>query len=175
MILMDGIEVVHVVAFDKKNAIGFNNKLAWQLPDDLKRFKEITSNNIVLMGRKTFDSIGKALPHRENIVVSGNVQWEAENTLRFGRIDTALAYCISLAKHQNKRCVYIIGGAEIYSQTLPMTDTILATEIDLDIAEADAYYPAISESDFELTEEIPHIDSTNGTCCVFKTYKKRNP
>lgn len=170
--MIDGIEIIHVVAFDKNNAIGVNNKLAWHIPDDLKHFRDTTSNGIVLMGRKTFDSIGRALPHRENIVVSGNVNWEAPNTLRFGRIDTALSYCVSLAKHQNKKYVHIIGGADVYKQTLPMVDTIQATEVDLTITEADAYYPKIDPELFLLTSEQNHKDSTTGISCIFKTFKK---
>lgn len=160
--MIDGIEIIHVVAFDQNNAIGFNNKLPWSITDDLKHFKEVTHNSIVLMGRKTFESIGKALPHRENVVISGNTEWTAPNTLRFGRIDTALAYCVSLAKHQNKRCVHIIGGAEIYKQTLAQVDKIIATEVELQIPDADAYYPKIDLNEYYLENTNNHSDSVSG-------------
>lgn len=170
--MIDGIEIVHVVAFDQNNAIGLDNKLAWDIPDDLKHFREKTSNGIVLMGRKTFESIGKALPHRENVVVSGNYNWFADNVIRFGRLDTAVAYCVSLAKHQNKKSVFIIGGAEIYKQTLEIIDTIEATQVGLSLTEADAYYPEILETTFTLIQEEEHIDSKTGVLCKFRTYKK---
>lgn len=170
--MIDGIEIVHVVAFDKNHAIGVDNRLAWHIPDDLKHFRETTANSIVLMGRKTLESIGRALPHRENIVVSGNALWEAPNTIRFGRIDTALAYCVSLAKNQNKKQVHIIGGAQIYKQTLSVVDTIEATEVDLTVIGADAFYPSFTPDQFALTTEKDHVDAISGINCTFKTFKK---
>ena len=170
--MIDGIEIVHVVAFDENQAIGFENKLAWHIPDDLKHFKEITHNSIIIMGRKTFESIGKALPHRENIVISRDVRWVAENTLRFGRVDTAVAYAVSLAKHQNKKSVFVIGGGEVYQQTQGIVDRIEATKVCMRIENADTHYPPISENEFSLLSSVNKVDNKSGINIIFNTFKR---
>lgn len=131
-----------VVAISKNNAIGKNNQLLWHLPNDLKFFKKITSNHCIIMGRKTFESIGKPLPNRTNIVIS-RTKLEVDGVLFFDSVEKALNYC----KSQNQEEVFIIGGGEIYKSTLPLAHKIFLTEVDVEI-EADVYFPLIKNQDW---------------------------
>ena len=104
-----------VVAMSENNAIGKDNKLLWHLPADLKHFKEITSGHTILMGRKTFDSIGRPLPNRRNIVITRNADLSLEGVEIYNGLEQALAAC------RNEAEVFLIGGAEIYRQAILFT------------------------------------------------------
>ena len=128
-----------IAAVDRRMAIGFENKLLFWLPNDLKRFKALTTGNTVLMGRKTFESLPKgALPNRRNIVLSSSPDTVCPGAEVFPSLEAALQSC------KEEEHVYIIGGASIYQQALSFADELCLTEIDSTASEADAYFPEVS-------------------------------
>ena len=133
-----------IVAVGKNNEIGKNNELLWHLPNDLKYFKQITLGLPIIMGRKTFESIGRPLPGRVNVIVTRNSNFKPEGCIVVDSIQNAMKATMSA---QN---VMIIGGADIYSQTLPIADRIYLTEVDAEL-EADKFFPSIDQN---LWEEI---------------------
>ena len=127
-----------IVATDKNLAIGNQNKLLFWLPNDLKRFKELTTGNTIIMGRNTFLSLPKgALPNRRNIVLSTRKDASFPGAETFSSLEEAINNCSEEEK------VFIIGGASVYKQALPMADVLCITEIDAEAPEADTYFPAI--------------------------------
>ena len=132
-------ERIIIAAVDDNNAIGYKGELLVRIPDDLKRFKELTTNNIVIMGRKTYESIGKPLPNRQNIIVSRSniVLPDCSNTY----IVDSLKAAFELAESLTGDKVYVIGGGQIYDQAIDWVDTIELTEIYEDYPNADAFFP----------------------------------
>lgn len=159
-----------IVAMDKNRVIGADNKMPWHLPSDLKRFKAMTMGHWIVMGRKTFESIGKPLPGRINAVVSKNPDSikSAEGILVLNSLD-------SLKNLEVLDDLFIIGGAEIYKQTLPIADMLYVTLIDNEFT-GDAYFPEIKESDWELTEQLEGDPKTDNFPYSFRylTYKRKN-
>jgi dihydrofolate reductase len=140
-----------IVAIANKNAIGQNNDLLTYIPNDLKRFKELTTGHPIIMGRKTFDSLPKgALPNRRNIVISRDEQLAIEGAEVVHSPEEALKLCV------NEPEVFIIGGATIYKAFLPKADKLYLTLIDKTFDNADTFFPDISEVDWEETyrEEV---------------------
>ena len=135
-----------IAACSKNRIIGNDNKLIWNVPGDLKRFKELTSGHTILMGRKTYESIGKPLPNRRNIVLSRNTT-EINNCLVY----SSLIEVLNLYKND----LFVIGGGEIYKQCLPYANKIELTYIDKDF-EGDTYFPIIDES-FKITNKIDNV------------------
>lgn len=140
-----------IVAKAEKNVIGGENKLLWHLPADLKFFKEKTSGHHILMGRKTFESIGKALPNRVNLVLTRDENYKKEGVFAVKTLQQA----IDLAQKNDENELFIIGGGEIYKNTISIADTIYITQIDA-IFEGDTFFPALS-SDWKLVSEIEGI------------------
>lgn len=118
-----------VVAVSKNNVIGKDNQLLWKLSDDLKRFKKLTTNHCIVMGRKTYDSIGKALPNRINIIITKNKNFHVDDAIILHNIQDVIEY----AKSKNETELFIIGGGEIYKQVLGITNKIYLTKVDVDI------------------------------------------
>jgi dihydrofolate reductase len=139
-----------IVAIDQENGIGKDNQLLWHLPNDLKFFKNITSGNTIIMGRKTYDSIGRPLPNRRNIVISRNQDLKIEGVEVFENISSALEAC----KTENE--VFIIGGGEIYKQALPFTNKIYLTKVDAN-CEADIFFPSLNEQEWKIISEEKHL------------------
>lgn len=138
-----------VVAVGENNVIGKDNKLLWHLPNDLKFFKNITWAMPVIMGRKTFESMGKPLPGRTNIVITRNKDWQAEGILTAASLDQA----VELAAGLDAREAYIIGGGQIYEQAMPFTDRIYLTLVHTS-PEGDTYYPGIDKSSYQMVSEL---------------------
>ena len=136
--------VTIVVACSSNKVIGNDNKLIWRVPGDLKRFKEMTTGHTVLMGRKTYDSIGKPLPNRRNVVISRDANLLIEGCLMYTKLEDT----INLYKND----LFIIGGEQIYRQSLPFVDKIELTLINKDF-EGDAFFPEIP-TDFIETDRI---------------------
>lgn len=127
-----------IAAIDKNRGIGYQNKLLFWLPDDLKRFKALTTGNTIIMGRKTFESLPKgALPNRRNIVLSSQEDFSCPGAEVFCSLEEALANC------RPDEHIYIIGGASVYRQALPLADALCLTEVDAEAAQADVYFPEI--------------------------------
>lgn len=160
-----------IVGKGKNNEIGKSNDIPWYLPADLKYFKKITTGHAIIMGRKCFDSIGKALPNRTNIVVSRNPDYEIENCILVHSLKAAL----TVAMEKGEEEVFIIGGGEIYKMTLPISNKLYITEIDLEIPDADVFFPAINKEDWELiSEEAHHKDDKNPYNYCFKVYNRKS-
>lgn len=140
------MQVAMIVACDRNHAIGKDNAMPWHLPADLQYFKRITLGKPIIMGRKTFESIGRPLPGRLNIVISRNPGWPAPEGVRGV---TSIADALALARAQAESDeVMIIGGEQIYRAALSEADRIYKTEIDVEVAQADAFFPALSERDW---------------------------
>ncbi len=137
-----------IVAMTEDRVIGLNNRLPWHLSDDLKRFKKITMGHPVIMGRKTFESIGKPLPGRENIVVSGNPSFQAEGAVVVSSLEKALAHSEKTPGEK-----FVIGGARLFEAGLTLADKIYLTLIRRPF-KGDVYFPAIDlEKDLKITKQ----------------------
>ena len=132
-------EIILIAAIDRNRAIGKNGALPWRLPPDLKRFKALTLGQTVLMGRKTFDSIGRALPGRRNFVLTRDPSWRASGVDVFSDFATARQACTSSE-------LWVIGGGEIYTQTLAHADRLEITHVELAVDAADAWFPVIDDA-----------------------------
>ena len=140
-----------IVAIDRANAIGKNNKLIYWLPDDLKRFKVLTTGNTIIMGRNTFLSLPKgALPNRRNIVLTHS-QAKFEGADVFASLEAAIADCRQRAEEGDSQAqeVFIIGGASVYKQALALADRLCLTVIDATCDDADTFFPSISLLDWK--------------------------
>jgi len=151
----------------EKNEIGFENQLLWHLPKDLKHFKDLTSGHPIIMGRKTYESIGKPLPNRTNIVVSRQTDWFEEGILIVGSIKEAVKFAKKIDEE-----VFIIGGGNIYEQTMDVTDRLEVTLVKADL-QADTYFPKIDPKVWKKVNEICHEkDEKNQYDFCFQTYEK---
>jgi dihydrofolate reductase len=155
-----------IVAIARNHAIGKNNQLLWHLPNDLKHFKDVTTGHTVIMGRKTFDSVGKPLPKRRNIVINRQAI-SIEGCEVVNTIESALALCA------NEEEVFIVGGAEIYKQSLSLTDRIYLTIIDHDF-DGDTFFPELNNEEWKETErENFEPDEKNKYSYSFITLERR--
>lgn len=154
-----------VVAIDAQGGIGIRNTLPWRLPEDLAFFKRTTSGHPIIMGRKTFDSIGRPLPNRRNIVVTRNPDWRHEGV----DAATSLAAGIALAGDGE---AFIIGGAQIFAEALPIVDRMIVTRIDKNF-ECDTFFPAVDWSQWEEVSREPHHSNANGFDFAFVVYERR--
>jgi len=139
-----------IAAVAKNGVIGNEGDLPWNLPSDLKRFKEITDNRPIIMGRKTWDSIGRPLPNRDNIIISRNANLEIEGGIICLSTDEAISIAKIKANERGCEEIMVIGGGYIYQEFMNIADKLYITEVDLEI-EGDAYFPKI---DPELFEEV---------------------
>jgi dihydrofolate reductase len=158
-----------VVAVAHDNVIGKSNSLPWYLPADLRHFKEVTTDGTVIMGRKTYESIverlGKALPNRRNIVVT-----RSEHSAPDAEFVNSIEKALQLAADDED--VFIIGGAQIYEQALPLADTIYLTEVDADI-DGDTFFPTLDENEWqEVARESHKKDDKNEYDYAFVTLQK---
>ena len=160
-------ELTIIVAASANNVIGFDNKLIWNIPKDLKRFKELTQGHSVIMGRKTFESLTSPLPNRRNIVVTRNKDYSPEGIEVFSSIEDAIDVC------RDDLQPFIIGGGEIYSQTINLVDKIELTRVYKDY-QGDAFFPDIPLDKFELVSElVNYLDDDSNTKYSFLTYIKK--
>jgi dihydrofolate reductase len=136
-----------IAALAKNRVIGIDNRLPWRLPEDLAHFKALTLNHPILMGRKTFESLGRPLPGRTNIVITRNPGYRPEGCLVADSIPAAVALCRDADE------VFFIGGAELYAQAIPLAGRLYLTEVDIE-AEGDAWFPDYDRSAFtEISRE----------------------
>ena len=164
---MENRELTIIAAVSINNVIGNNNKLIWKLSNDLKRFKNLTTNHSVIMGRKTFESLPNPLPDRDNIVITRDTNYLKPNIQVCSSIEDA----INLTKTDTQP--FIIGGGEIYSQTINIVDKIELTRVHEEF-DGDAYFPEIPLDIFELiNEENYNSDLENEFDYSYLTYKKR--
>jgi len=157
------VKIAHIVATTENNVIGLDNQMPWHLPADLKHFKMITLGKPVLMGRKTFESIGRPLPDRMNIIITRNTEYQAEGCEVVHSVPQALMLA---AKQENVHEIMMIGGANLYAQTLSFADRVYLTRIHTEL-EGDAFYPllkvdewkCVSSKKYKATKKNPHAYS----------------
>ena len=138
------MNIVIIAAVSENNIIGYQGKIPWHIPEDLKRFKELTSGNAVIMGRKTYDSIGKPLPKRTNIVVTRNKNFEAKG------ISVAHSLEDAIKQSQDFGRAYIIGGQQIYEQAMPLADKLELTLVHKAV-QGDSVFPKINYREWKET------------------------
>lgn len=157
-----------IVAVAKNNVIGRNNDIPWYLPADLKYFKKTTLNHHIIMGRKSFDSIGRPLPKRTNIIVTRNPFFIASNCLVTNSVEEAL----QIAKDNGETEVFIIGGAQIYELSKELWDRLYLTEVDVDV-EGDVHFPGLDMNNWKLISEKAHqADDKNEHDYNFKIFER---
>ena len=157
-----------IVAKSINNAIGKDNKLLWKIPDDIKRFKEITTGHTVIMGRKTFESIGKVLPNRLNIILTRDPNYKIDdpNVKILGGVSDLEEYI----NDENEN--FVIGGAQIYSILMPKCQKLYVTQVDKDFV-GDTYFPVIRENEWEVTEKTEGPKDENDFKYEYITYKRK--
>ena len=140
-----------IIAVAQNGAIGHENQLIWHLPDDLKQFKRLTTGHPIIMGRKTFESIGKPLPNRTSIVITRSKNWAFEGVIVVHSVEEAL----EVAGQTGTDEAFVIGGAEIYRLTLPIANKIYLTEVKADF-EGDAHFVIPNLEDWQEVSRAPH-------------------
>jgi dihydrofolate reductase len=164
-----------IVAASENNVIGKNNTLPWHMPADMKFFKEKTTGHVILTGRKNYESIPekfRPLPNRTNIVITRQKNYQAPGAVVFPSIEKALEHISE--KHGNEE-VFIIGGAEIFKQTISACDKIYLTRIH-HFMEGDVFFPVLSENDWRLVHsELHKGDEKNKYDFTFQTWERRIP
>lgn len=154
-----------VVAIDSQRGIGVNNTLPWHLPEDLAHFKSTTSGHPIIMGRKTFDSIGRPLPNRRNIVITRNAGWQHDG------VETALSLDAAIALADGAEA-FIIGGAQIFVDALPKVARLIVTEIDKTF-NCDTFFPPIDLDQWQEVTREQHQSAKTGLPYAFVTYQRR--
>jgi dihydrofolate reductase len=153
-----------IVAMGENRTIGFENKMPWNLPADLAYFKKITTGHTIVMGRKTFQSIGRPLPNRTNIILTRDQSFRAEGCQVFDNIEEVL-------EKSKKENLFIIGGAEIYQQFLPHAEKVYSTQI-LEHFHGDTFFPQLTEEWQLVTTEKHDQDEKNSYKYEFQVYKR---
>jgi dihydrofolate reductase len=163
------MKISAIVAMDSQNGIGVNNQLPWHLPNDLKFFKSVTMGKPIIMGRKTYESLGRPLPGRLNVVISSQQVAAPESVVVLNSIEAALAY----VAQQGTEEVFIIGGGQIFAASLPILNTLYITEVHTTVA-ADIFFPKISVEDWSLDWQEEHpADEQHQFAYTFKKYLRK--
>lgn len=158
-----------IVAVAENGVIGKNNDLPWHLPDDLKFFKNTTKGHVILMGRKCFESFGRPLPHRTNIIITRNKEYSQEGTLVVHSLDEAF----KVAREKEEEEVFVCGGEEIYRQSMDQADKLYLTRIHADV-DGDVYFPDFDQEQWQLISEEYHpADEKHVYDFTFKTYTRK--
>ena len=159
--------IIMIAAAAENNALGKNNDLVWHLPDDFKRFKELTSGHYIVMGRKTFESFPKLLPNRTHIIVTRQKNFQPEHCIVVDSIEKALEFV------PENEDAFIIGGGEIYKQSLDYTDVIELTRVHSSF-DADTFFPEINSDHWQLVEEEYHPkDEKHLVDFTYQTYIRK--
>ncbi|MEP7079083.1 MAG: dihydrofolate reductase [Ginsengibacter sp.] len=159
----------HIVAASENNVIGANNELPWKLSTDFRYFKNKTWGMPVIMGRKTFNSLKKDLPGRINIVLTSKKDWNAVNVTVVSEVEDA----ITQAKESDAKEIFIIGGGQVFKQTMDIVNRIYLTRVHT-VVEGDTYYPQINENDWKLVSSIDHsADEKNNYSFTFEVWEKK--
>ena len=154
-----------IAAMARNRVIGIHNTLPWRLPEDLKHFKALTMGHHIVMGRKTYESIGKPLPGRTTVIVTSDPAYRVEGCLTAHSIEAAIAVCAGDAE------IFFVGGAELYAQVLPRADRLYLTEIQADYA-GDAWFPEFDQARWREAERREKV-SGDGQGYHFVTYERR--
>lgn len=154
-----------VVAIDAQRGIGIDNQLPWHLPADLAHFKRVTLGKPIVMGRKTFDSIGRPLPGRRNIVITRNRDWSHAGVEPAGSLEAAIAML-------GGEAASIIGGAQVFTEAMGVADRMIVTEID-HVFRCDTFFPPIDPALWGETARESHVSEGDGFAYAFVTYERK--
>lgn len=158
-----------IAAIAQNNAIGKNNNLLWHLPADFKHFRTTTSGHFILMGRKTFESFPKPLPNRTHLIITRQANYNTpENCFAFASVKEALQF----AKQNNQEKVYVIGGGEIYKETIAIANELVITHVNETFEDADAFFPEITSDWNLISEEFHKSNDKNKYGFTIKIYEK---
>lgn len=158
-----------LVAMDEKRGIGKAGKLPWHLSADLKRFRELTMGHHLIVGRKTFESIGKPLPGRQTIVVTRDANFKHKGCFVAHSVQDSIA----LARERKETEVFVIGGAEIYARAIDATDRVYLTQVHAEV-DADTFFPELEHDAWIETQHAYHpADETNQYACTFKLLERK--
>jgi dihydrofolate reductase len=156
-----------IVAMARNRTIGVNNMLPWRCPEDLKHFKSLTMGHHMIMGRKTYDSIGKPLPGRTTVIVTRNNELKIEGCVVSHSLEEAISLCVGDDE------IFIVGGAELYRQAMPLVDTLYVTEIQQDV-DGDAHFPEFSKNEWqEIAREVRSQETPQPLAYHFVTYRRK--
>lgn len=170
---MSDVDIVLIAAVAKNCVIGRANELPFRLRSDMKRFKALTTSHPVIMGRATYQSIGKALPGRPNIVVSGDRDFKADGCEVYNDLTVALDRGQQLSRGLGKSAVFVLGGGQVYAQTIADADRLEITHVNMDV-EGDTRFPEIDETIWQVTESVDQPAGPQDEAdMVFTTYRKR--
>lgn len=133
-----------IVARSKNNVIGKNGEIPWKIKGEQKQFKELTTGNVVIMGRKSYEEIGHPLPNRKNVIVSNSKNFSGENLVTVGSLQEA----ITISGDEN---IYIAGGYGLFKEAIPLVDKMYITEVDMMIDKGDVFFPEFDGEDFDMT------------------------
>lgn len=159
--------IIMIAAVAENNALGKNNELVWHLPNDFKRFKALTTNHYIIMGRKTFESFPKPLPNRTHVIITRQKDYNPEGCIVVDSIEKAIAVC------PENEDSYVIGGGEIYNLALPYADIIEITKVHHTF-EADAFFPKISKNEWQLVEAETNLkDEKHLYDYTYETYIRK--
>ncbi len=153
-----------IVAIDRNNGIGIDNQMPWHLPEELAHFKRVTTGHPIIMGRKTFDSIGRPLPNRRSIVVTRNAAWRHDGVEAVPSLDAAVALV-------GDAPAFLIGGAQIFEQGMALADQLIVTHIDRAF-DCDTFFPAIDPTVWQETQRQAY-DSASGLSYAIVTYQRK--
>ncbi len=158
----------HMVAASRNNVIGKDNDLPWHIPEDLRYFREKTKHKALIMGRKTFDSVEHPLPHRLNVVITRNQNYKPDGCHCVQNLDQAISICKNQISKYGEE-IFIIGGGQIFRETIDLVDRIYLTRIHRDY-DGDIFYPEFDESKFTL---VSRVDRTEPEPFSFLVYHRR--
>ncbi len=133
-----------IVARSKNNVIGKNGEIPWKIKGEQKQFRELTTGNVVVMGRKSYEEIGRPLPNRKNIVVSKSKKFEGENLVTVGSLQEAIAVA-------GDEKIYVAGGYGLYKEAVPLVDVMYITEVDMVVDDGDVFFPEFDKTEFDVT------------------------
>lgn len=153
-----------IVARSKNNVIGKNGKIPWKIKGEQKQFKELTTGNVVIMGRNSYDEIGRPLPNREMIVISNTKKYIGENLHTASSVKEAIEF----AKGKD---VYIAGGYGVYKEAIPLVDVMYITEININVEQGDVFFPEFDDNNFNIS--IVET-SENNELYIRKIYRRKN-
>jgi len=161
--------IVLIAALDRRRAIGRDNAMPWHLPDDLKRFKALTLGHPILMGRKTAQSLGRALPGRRNLALTRRAEAPVAGMQVVDCLDAALSAC------RDDERLYVIGGGEVYALSLPRAERMHLTHVDVEVAAADAHFPCFDPLQWQIEASVEHpADGRHAYGFRFVDYLRRS-
>ncbi|MHB1678208.1 MAG: dihydrofolate reductase [Sulfuriferula sp.] len=156
-----------IAAVSRDGVIGIRNSLPWHLPADLRYFKKLTLGHTIVMGRKTFESVGRPLPGRTNLIISREAYAAPTGTEVVHSIDSAITFCAD----QNE--VFFIGGGEIFQQIMSLAQRLYLTEIDMEIAQGDAWFPEFDKTVWKETQREAQYDEASQCAFDFVIYERQ--